>query len=200
MSHPRSPPTRRPSPRHAHPPLLPLHHRDFRPPQNENSFTIKMHLLHPHGEAVPGDLFVKVVGAPDETATRVVIRFTSVAQDIRTFLDAVGLRSADRVINRIAVRVGGSYGGRTLLAAATAPGGPVPGAVKGDDAPTSHARGASRPGGVLTGVFSSAARDSRARKLPYHGGHGTLCHRSADVEWALCRRCIRPPGRLTGED
>jgi hypothetical protein len=57
-----------------------------------------MHLLHPHGEAVPGDLFVKVVGAPDETATRVVIRFTSVPQDIRTFLDAVGLRSADRVI------------------------------------------------------------------------------------------------------
>src|SRR5262245_5308236 len=41
MSHPLSPPTRRPSPRHAHPPLSPLHHRDFRPPQNENSFTIK---------------------------------------------------------------------------------------------------------------------------------------------------------------
>jgi hypothetical protein len=59
---------------------------------------LKMHVLHPHGEAVPGDLFAKVVGALDETATSVVIRFTSVPQDVRTFLDAAELRPEDRVI------------------------------------------------------------------------------------------------------
>jgi hypothetical protein len=59
---------------------------------------IKTHVLHPHGEAVPGDMFAKVVDAPDETATRVVIRFTSVPQDVRTFLDAAKLRPEDRVI------------------------------------------------------------------------------------------------------
>jgi hypothetical protein len=31
-----------PSPQHAHPLLSPLHHRDFRLLQNENSFTIKI--------------------------------------------------------------------------------------------------------------------------------------------------------------
>ena len=51
---------------------------------------LKMHLLHPHGEAVPGDLFAKVLGAPNETATRVVIHFTSVPQEVRIILDVRG--------------------------------------------------------------------------------------------------------------
>lgn len=61
---------------------------------------LKMHLIHPHGEAVPGDLFAKVLGAPNETATRVVIHFTSVPQEVRTFLDAAELRYEYHVINR----------------------------------------------------------------------------------------------------
>ena len=52
---------------------------------------LKMHLLHPDGEVVPGDLFAKVSGAPNATATRVVIHFTSVPQEVRTFLDAAVL-------------------------------------------------------------------------------------------------------------
>ena len=61
---------------------------------------LKMHLIHPHGEAVPGDLFAKVLGAPNETATRVVIHFTSVPQEVRTFLDTAELRYEYHVINR----------------------------------------------------------------------------------------------------
>jgi adenylate cyclase len=49
---------------------------------------LKMHLLHPDGEVVPGDLFAKVLGAPNAMATRVVIHFTSVPQEVRTFLHA----------------------------------------------------------------------------------------------------------------
>jgi adenylate cyclase len=61
---------------------------------------LKIHLIHSNGEAVPGDLFAKVVGAPNELATHVVIRFTSVPQDVRTFLDAAELRYEYQVINR----------------------------------------------------------------------------------------------------
>jgi hypothetical protein len=61
---------------------------------------LKIHLIHPNGEVVLGDLFAKVVGAPNELATRVVIRFTSVPQDVRTFLDAAELRYEYQVINR----------------------------------------------------------------------------------------------------
>ena len=61
--------------------------------------------VYPHLNAfdmlvVLGDLFAKVVGAPDELATHVVIRFTSVPQDVRTFLDAAELRYEYQVINR----------------------------------------------------------------------------------------------------
>ena len=61
---------------------------------------LKLHLIHPNGAAVPGELFAKVVGAPNELATHVVIRFTSVPQDVRTFLDAAELRYEYQVINR----------------------------------------------------------------------------------------------------
>jgi adenylate cyclase len=61
---------------------------------------LKIHLIHPNGETVLGDLFAKVVGAPNELATHVVIRFTSVPQDVRTFLDAAELRYEYQVINR----------------------------------------------------------------------------------------------------
>jgi adenylate cyclase len=61
---------------------------------------LKIHLIYPNGEAVLGDLFAKVVGTPNEMATHVVIRFTSVPQDVRTFLDAAELRYEYQVINR----------------------------------------------------------------------------------------------------
>jgi len=61
---------------------------------------LKLHLMHPHGEEVPGDLFVKVVGVPQETATRVVIHFTSVPQHVKIFLEAAELRYEYQVINR----------------------------------------------------------------------------------------------------
>jgi adenylate cyclase len=61
---------------------------------------LKLHLIYPHGEAVPGDLFAKVLGAPNEMARRVVIHFTSVPQAVRTFLDAAALRYEYQVINR----------------------------------------------------------------------------------------------------
>jgi adenylate cyclase len=61
---------------------------------------LKLHLIHPHGEAVPGDLFAKVLGAPNAMARRVVIHFTSVPQAVRTFLDAAALRYEYQVINR----------------------------------------------------------------------------------------------------
>jgi adenylate cyclase len=50
---------------------------------------LKLHLLHPSGEAVPGELFAKVVETlPDDTC-RVVVHFTSVPEAARTFLDTV---------------------------------------------------------------------------------------------------------------
>jgi class 3 adenylate cyclase/HAMP domain-containing protein len=52
---------------------------------------LKMQLMNRNGEAVSGDLLAKVLGAPHETATRVVVRFTSVPQEVRTFLDISAL-------------------------------------------------------------------------------------------------------------
>ena len=52
---------------------------------------LKMQLMHPNGEAVSGDLIAKVLGGPNDTATRVVLRFTSVPQEVRTFLDTSAL-------------------------------------------------------------------------------------------------------------
>jgi hypothetical protein len=52
---------------------------------------LKMQLMNRNGEAVSGELLAKVLGAPNETATRVVVRFTSVPQEIRTFLDTAAL-------------------------------------------------------------------------------------------------------------
>jgi adenylate cyclase len=50
---------------------------------------LRLHLLRPTGEAVPGELFVKVVEARPEEASRVVISFTSLPETVRTFLDTV---------------------------------------------------------------------------------------------------------------
>jgi class 3 adenylate cyclase/CHASE3 domain sensor protein len=52
---------------------------------------LKMQLMNPNGEVVSGDLIAKVVGGPNEIATRVVLRFTSVPQEVRTFLDTSAL-------------------------------------------------------------------------------------------------------------
>ena len=52
---------------------------------------LKIQLINPNGEAVSGDLIAKVLGDPNETATRVVLRFTSVSQEVRTFLDTAAL-------------------------------------------------------------------------------------------------------------
>lgn len=53
---------------------------------------LKMQLMNPNGEAVSGDLLAKVLGNPNKTATRVMLRFTSVPQEVRTFLDTAALR------------------------------------------------------------------------------------------------------------
>jgi hypothetical protein len=50
---------------------------------------LKLHVLRPTGERVPGEIFAKVVETlPDDTC-RVVIRFTSVSEAARTFLDTM---------------------------------------------------------------------------------------------------------------
>jgi adenylate cyclase len=62
---------------------------------------LKLTLYRPSGEPVLGELFAKVVGDDSsETGTHVVIRFTSISQDIRTFLDAAELRYEYHTINR----------------------------------------------------------------------------------------------------
>ncbi len=62
---------------------------------------LKMQLMRPGGEVIPGDLFAKVVGDDaNETATQVVMRFTSVPEEVRTFLDAAELRYEYHMINR----------------------------------------------------------------------------------------------------
>ena len=50
---------------------------------------LKLHLLRPSGEVVPGELFAKVVETLPEDASRVVVSFTSVPETARTFLDTV---------------------------------------------------------------------------------------------------------------
>ena len=49
---------------------------------------LKLHLLHPTGEMVPGELFVKVVETLP-AAARVVVRFTSVSEAALMFLDTM---------------------------------------------------------------------------------------------------------------
>lgn len=60
---------------------------------------LKLHLLRPSGEAVPGELFAKVVGTLPEDTCRVVVRFTSIPEAAWTFLDALR-QHASRIINR----------------------------------------------------------------------------------------------------
>jgi adenylate cyclase len=50
---------------------------------------LKLYLVHPSGEVVPGELFAKVVETLPEDASRVVVSFTSFPESARTFLDAV---------------------------------------------------------------------------------------------------------------
>ena len=52
---------------------------------------LKMQLMNPNGERVSGDLIAKVLGGPNETATRVVLRFTSMPQEVRAFLETSAL-------------------------------------------------------------------------------------------------------------
>jgi adenylate cyclase len=49
---------------------------------------LKLRLLHPSGEVVPGELFAKVVEILPEDACGVVVQFTSIPEAARTFLDA----------------------------------------------------------------------------------------------------------------
>lgn len=60
---------------------------------------LKLHLLRPSGEMVPGELFAKVVETLSEEATRVVVHFTSIPESARIFLDTVR-RYEYHVINR----------------------------------------------------------------------------------------------------
>src|SRR6266571_4648122 len=50
---------------------------------------LKLHFLRPSGEVVPGELFAKVVETMPEDASRVVVRFTSIPEAARTFLDTM---------------------------------------------------------------------------------------------------------------
>ncbi len=50
---------------------------------------LKLYLLRPTGEVVPGELFAKVVETQPEDASRVVVSFTSIPETARTFLDTV---------------------------------------------------------------------------------------------------------------
>jgi adenylate cyclase len=50
---------------------------------------LKLHLLRPSGEVVPGELFAKVVEILPADAARVVVRFTSIPEAVQTFLDAL---------------------------------------------------------------------------------------------------------------
>jgi adenylate cyclase len=62
---------------------------------------LKMTLHRPGGEPVPGELFAKVLGAaPSKRGTRVVLRFTSVSQGARDFLDRARRRYEYHTINR----------------------------------------------------------------------------------------------------
>jgi hypothetical protein len=60
---------------------------------------LKLHLLRPTGEVVPGELFAKVVETLPEDVSRVVVSFTSIPETARAFLDT--LRGYEyHVINR----------------------------------------------------------------------------------------------------
>ncbi len=62
---------------------------------------LKLEVIRPEGESVPGELFAKVLGDdPNSTDTHVVMRFTSVPQDIQSFLDTAERRFEYHVINR----------------------------------------------------------------------------------------------------
>lgn len=62
---------------------------------------LKMTLHRPGGEPVAGELFAKVLGDdPSKMGTRVVLRFTSVSQGVRDFLDRARRRYEYRTINR----------------------------------------------------------------------------------------------------
>jgi adenylate cyclase len=50
---------------------------------------LKLHLLRPTGEAVPGEVFAKVVETLPEDACGVMVRFTSIPEAALTFLDTV---------------------------------------------------------------------------------------------------------------
>src|SRR6266851_1686801 len=50
---------------------------------------LKLYLLRPTGEVVPGELFAKVVETLPEDASRVVVRFTSIPEAARMFLDTM---------------------------------------------------------------------------------------------------------------
>jgi adenylate cyclase len=50
---------------------------------------LKLRFLRPTGEVVPGELFAKVVEILPEDASRVMVRFTSVPEAARTFLDTM---------------------------------------------------------------------------------------------------------------
>ena len=50
---------------------------------------LKLHLLQPGGEMIPGELFAKVVETCPADACGVVVRFTSIPEAARTFLDTL---------------------------------------------------------------------------------------------------------------
>jgi hypothetical protein len=50
---------------------------------------LKLYLLHPSGEVVPGELFAKVVEILPDNASRVIVRFTAIPEAARTFLDTL---------------------------------------------------------------------------------------------------------------
>jgi class 3 adenylate cyclase/CHASE3 domain sensor protein len=52
---------------------------------------LKMQLMNANGERVSGDLIAKVLGGPNKTATRVVLCFTSMPQEVRAFLETSAL-------------------------------------------------------------------------------------------------------------
>ncbi len=62
---------------------------------------LKLEVMYPDGQPVPGDLFAKVLGDdPNHLDTTVMMRFTSVPQDIQSFLDTAERRFEYHVINR----------------------------------------------------------------------------------------------------
>jgi adenylate cyclase len=62
---------------------------------------LRLTLYQPGGDPVPGELFAKVLGDdPSDMASRVVLRFTSVSQSARDFLDRARRRYEYHTINR----------------------------------------------------------------------------------------------------